>query len=179
MNLVPEKQPNAPSIRAAFEVVQSAVCSTFEELFDLPFFIETLRDDVAVVAALPAELQSAPVARKHFKTWSDLEYYNNMIAPLWQDYKVRPTFRPLSFLETLFLVLPLVIKKLEREQITNHNHCQRKVGELKMSARSSPEQQKNEILTGSLEARKGRLDVKFKICKPRSQIGLFIQCVWS
>ncbi|GAQ88618.1 O-fucosyltransferase family protein [Klebsormidium nitens] len=62
--------------------------STFEELFDLPFFIEALPDDVPVVAALPAELQGAPVARKHFKTWSDLQYYHSMIAPLWQNYKV-------------------------------------------------------------------------------------------
>lgn len=61
--------------------------STFSDIFDEQHFIATLQGDVRVVSQLPKELESAPRARKHFQSWSGVNYYVEM-AQLWQDYQV-------------------------------------------------------------------------------------------
>ncbi|XP_078156564.1 O-fucosyltransferase family protein isoform X1 [Carex rostrata] len=61
--------------------------STFEDIFDEAYFIESLKGDVQVVRGLPKELESVPRARKHFTSWSGAGYYEEM-ARLFKDYKV-------------------------------------------------------------------------------------------
>ncbi|KAJ4766378.1 O-fucosyltransferase family protein [Rhynchospora pubera] len=61
--------------------------STFEDIFDEAYFIETLKGDIRVVKELPKELESAPRARKHFTSWSGSAYYEE-IARLFKDNKV-------------------------------------------------------------------------------------------
>lgn len=63
------------------------MCSTFEDIFDEAYFIESLKGDVQVVRGLPKELESVPRARKHFTSWSGAGYYEEM-ARLFKDYKV-------------------------------------------------------------------------------------------
>lgn len=67
----------------------SSMCSNFSDIFDVQYFIEALRGDVRVVQSLPRELGSAPKAVKQFQSWSNVKYYEESIAPLWHDYKVK------------------------------------------------------------------------------------------
>jgi hypothetical protein len=57
-------------------------------VFDEEYFIKALKNDVHIVKQLPEELQSAQRARKHFRSWSGSEYYEQEITQLWNEYKV-------------------------------------------------------------------------------------------
>ncbi|XP_043698779.1 O-fucosyltransferase 38 isoform X2 [Telopea speciosissima] len=61
--------------------------SVFSDLFDEDHFITTLQGDVRIIKELPKELEIVPRARKHFTSWSSLNYYEEMTR-LWKDYKV-------------------------------------------------------------------------------------------
>lgn len=61
--------------------------STFADIFDEAHFINALQGDVHIVRELPKELESAPRARKHFSSWANVNYYEE-IAQLWKDYQV-------------------------------------------------------------------------------------------
>ncbi|XP_062096636.1 O-fucosyltransferase 38 isoform X1 [Humulus lupulus] len=61
--------------------------SVFSDIFDELHFIETLKEDIRIVKQLPKELEIAPRARKHFTSWSSVNYYEEM-TQLWKDYQV-------------------------------------------------------------------------------------------
>lgn len=62
--------------------------STFADIFDEPYFIQSLQGDVRVVRQLPKELESAPRARKHFTSWASASYYEDLSQRIWKDYQV-------------------------------------------------------------------------------------------
>ena len=57
-------------------------------MFDEDYFMKALRNDVTIIKQLPKELLSIQRARKHFRSWSGAEYYEQEITQLWKDYKV-------------------------------------------------------------------------------------------
>lgn len=62
--------------------------SNFSDIFDVEHFIDALKGDVHVVKSLPQEYLSSPKAGKQFQSWSNVKYYEDVIAPVWRDYKV-------------------------------------------------------------------------------------------
>lgn len=62
--------------------------SNFSDVFDEEYFINALVNDVRIVKKLPKELASVTKAVKHFRSWSGVEYYQEEIAPLWQEFRV-------------------------------------------------------------------------------------------
>ncbi|KAM7518557.1 hypothetical protein LguiB_017519 [Lonicera macranthoides] len=62
--------------------------SNFSDVFDEDHFINSLANDVRVVKELPNELANATVAVEHFRSWSGLDYYQEDIANMWEDYRV-------------------------------------------------------------------------------------------
>ncbi|PKU85138.1 Uncharacterized protein MA16_Dca024999 [Dendrobium catenatum] len=62
--------------------------STFADIFDEPYFIQSLQGDVRIVRQLPKELESAPRARKHFTSWASASYYEDLSQRIWKDYQV-------------------------------------------------------------------------------------------
>ncbi|XWS23927.1 hypothetical protein CRYUN_Cryun28dG0057600 [Craigia yunnanensis] len=62
--------------------------SNFSDVFDEDHFINALANDVKVIKKLPKELSTATKVVKHFKSWSGLEYYQDEIASLWEEYQV-------------------------------------------------------------------------------------------
>ncbi|GLT44851.1 hypothetical protein SLA2020_187260 [Shorea laevis] len=62
--------------------------SNFSDVFDETYFINALVHDIKVVKKLPKDISSATRVVKHFKSWSGLNYYQNEIAPMWEEYKV-------------------------------------------------------------------------------------------
>ncbi|XWS21470.1 hypothetical protein CRYUN_Cryun30bG0057600 [Craigia yunnanensis] len=62
--------------------------SNFSDVFDEDHFINSLDNDVKVIKKLPMELSSATKVVKHFRSWSGLEYYQDEIASLWEEYQV-------------------------------------------------------------------------------------------
>ncbi|KAG0577149.1 hypothetical protein KC19_5G134800 [Ceratodon purpureus] len=62
--------------------------SNFSDIFDVDHFMEALKGDVHVVKSLPQEYLLAPKAGKQFQSWSNVKYYEDIIAPVWRDYKV-------------------------------------------------------------------------------------------
>lgn len=63
-------------------------CSNFSDVFDEDHFITSLANDVKVIRKLPKELATATRAVKHFRSWSGVDYYQDEIASLWEDYQV-------------------------------------------------------------------------------------------
>lgn len=57
-------------------------------MFDEEHFIESLASDVRIVKKLPKELATTTKAVKYFTSWSGVEYYQNEISRLWEDYQV-------------------------------------------------------------------------------------------
>lgn len=51
-------------------------------------FIKTLAKDLIVVKKLPKGISRFIKVVKHFKTYSDMDYYQNEIAGMWDEYKV-------------------------------------------------------------------------------------------
>ncbi|ONK74136.1 uncharacterized protein A4U43_C03F3140 [Asparagus officinalis] len=62
--------------------------SNFSDVFDVPHFIQSLASDVRIVKKLPKELATTMKAVKYFTSWSGIEYYQNEISRLWDDYQV-------------------------------------------------------------------------------------------
>lgn len=63
-------------------------CSNFSDVFDVNHFISALANDVKVIKKLPKELAIATRAVKHFRSWSGIDYYQDEIASMWEDYQV-------------------------------------------------------------------------------------------
>lgn len=62
--------------------------SNFSDVFDEEHFIESLASDVRIVKKLPKELATTTKAVKYFTSWSGVEYYQDEISRLWEDYQV-------------------------------------------------------------------------------------------
>ncbi|KAG2666200.1 hypothetical protein I3760_15G044700 [Carya illinoinensis] len=62
--------------------------SNFSDVFDEDHFINALANDVRVVKKLPKELAAATRAVKHFRSWSGMDYYQDEIASMWEDFQV-------------------------------------------------------------------------------------------
>lgn len=77
------------------------MCSNFSDVFDEDHFINTLANDIKVIKKLPKEFANATRAVKHFRSWSGMDYYENEIGSLWEDYQV-------CFLECFFCMCFLV-----------------------------------------------------------------------
>lgn len=63
-------------------------CSNFSDVFDEGHFINALVDDVKVIKKLPKQLATTSKAVKHFTSWSGVDYYQDEISHLWDDYQV-------------------------------------------------------------------------------------------
>ncbi|KNA22799.1 hypothetical protein SOVF_030690 [Spinacia oleracea] len=61
--------------------------SVFGDIFDELHFMRSLQQDVRIVKELPRLLETVPRARKHFGSWSGMNYYENM-THLWKEYQV-------------------------------------------------------------------------------------------
>ncbi|KAK4387705.1 O-fucosyltransferase 7 [Sesamum angolense] len=62
--------------------------SNFSDVFDEYHFINSLVNDVKIIKKLPKELATSTRAVKHFKSWSGMDYYEEEIARLWEEYQV-------------------------------------------------------------------------------------------
>uniref|UniRef100_A0A1D1XNQ2 O-fucosyltransferase family protein n=1 Tax=Anthurium amnicola TaxID=1678845 RepID=A0A1D1XNQ2_9ARAE len=62
--------------------------SNFSDVFDEEHFIHSLENDINIIKKLPKELATATKAVKHFRSWSGVEYYQDEISQLWNDYQV-------------------------------------------------------------------------------------------
>ncbi|CAK9149046.1 unnamed protein product [Ilex paraguariensis] len=62
--------------------------SNFSDVFDEDHFINSLANDINVVKKLPKELATASRAVKHFRSWSGIDYYQEEIASMWEEYQV-------------------------------------------------------------------------------------------
>lgn len=64
------------------------ICSNFSDVFDEDYFISSLANDVKIIKKLPKDLLNATRAVKHFRSWSGVDYYQEEIASMWEEYKV-------------------------------------------------------------------------------------------
>ncbi|KAJ8625029.1 hypothetical protein MRB53_033559 [Persea americana] len=62
--------------------------SNFSDVFDVEHFISALANDVNVIKKLPKELATTTKAVKHFRSWSGVDYYQDEISRLWEDYEI-------------------------------------------------------------------------------------------
>ncbi|GKV33652.1 hypothetical protein SLEP1_g42132 [Rubroshorea leprosula] len=62
--------------------------SNFSDVFDEDHFISALANDIRVIKKPPKDIPSGAKVVKHFKSWSGLHYYQDDIAPMWEEYKV-------------------------------------------------------------------------------------------
>ncbi|KAL6578367.1 hypothetical protein OROMI_010695 [Orobanche minor] len=62
--------------------------SNFSDVFDEYHFINSLVGDVNIIKKIPKELSTATRAAKHFRSWSGVEYYEEEIVKLWDQYQV-------------------------------------------------------------------------------------------
>ncbi|ONI35209.1 hypothetical protein PRUPE_1G522600 [Prunus persica] len=62
--------------------------SNFSDVFDEDHFINALANDVKIITKLPKELATGTRAVKHFRSWSGMDYYQEEIASLWEEYEV-------------------------------------------------------------------------------------------
>ncbi|KAL3034454.1 hypothetical protein AAZX31_02G195400 [Glycine max] len=62
--------------------------SNFSDIFDEEHFMNSLANDVKIIKKLPKELVNATRVVKQFISWSGMDYYENEIASLWEDYQV-------------------------------------------------------------------------------------------
>lgn len=66
------------------------ICSNFSDVFDEDHFIDALANDVKVIKKLPKDLANATRSVKQFRSWSGLDYYEDEIASIWEEYQVCP-----------------------------------------------------------------------------------------
>jgi len=89
-------------------------CSNFSDVFDEEHFIQSLASDVRIVKKLPKELATTTKAVKYFTSWSGVEYYQDEISRLWDDYQVwclchfGELFAPFFFLPTSLVMFGIV-----------------------------------------------------------------------
>ncbi|KAL1349501.1 hypothetical protein HN51_026004 [Arachis hypogaea] len=62
--------------------------SNFSDVFDEEHFIRSLANDVKIIKKLPQELVNETRIVKYFISWSGMDYYENEIATLWEEYQV-------------------------------------------------------------------------------------------
>ncbi|MED6172560.1 O-fucosyltransferase 7 [Stylosanthes scabra] len=62
--------------------------SNFSDVFDEEHFVHSLANDVKIIKKLPQELVNATRIVKHFISWSGMDYYENEIGTLWEEYQV-------------------------------------------------------------------------------------------
>ena len=62
--------------------------SIFADVFDEDYFINALSNDVKIIKKLPTELATVTRAVKHFRSWSGMDYYQDEIASMWEEYEV-------------------------------------------------------------------------------------------
>ncbi|CAJ2652128.1 unnamed protein product [Trifolium pratense] len=62
--------------------------SNFSDVFDEEHFIDSLANDVKIVKNLPNELVNETRMVKQFISWSGMDYYENEIASLWEEYQL-------------------------------------------------------------------------------------------
>lgn len=62
--------------------------SEFKDIFDLKHFIESLRQDVTIVEALPEHLRSVEPVTKAPISWSKAPYYESELRPLLEKNQV-------------------------------------------------------------------------------------------
>ncbi|XP_050376531.1 O-fucosyltransferase 7 isoform X2 [Argentina anserina] len=62
--------------------------SIFSDVFDEDYFIDALSNDVKIIKMLPTELVTGTRAVKHFRSWSGMDYYQDEIANMWEEYEV-------------------------------------------------------------------------------------------
>ncbi|XP_020202130.1 O-fucosyltransferase 7 [Cajanus cajan] len=62
--------------------------SNFSDIFDEDWFISSLANDVRIIKKLPKKLVNATRIVMQFKSWSGMDYYENEIASLWDNFKV-------------------------------------------------------------------------------------------
>lgn len=62
--------------------------SNFSDVFDEDHFINALSNDVKIIKELPKELATGTRAVKHFRSWSGMDYYQDEIASMWEEYEV-------------------------------------------------------------------------------------------
>ncbi|TQE12660.1 hypothetical protein C1H46_001680 [Malus baccata] len=60
----------------------------FSDVFDEDHFINALANDVKIIKNLPKELATGIRTVKHFRSWSGMDYYQDEIAGLWEEYEV-------------------------------------------------------------------------------------------
>ncbi|KAB1219970.1 hypothetical protein CJ030_MR3G020077 [Morella rubra] len=82
-----------PSVCVLFSTIHAiiifcSICSNFSDVFDEDHFIDSLANDVKVVRKLPKDMATASRAVKHFRSWSGIEYYEEEIATMWEDFQV-------------------------------------------------------------------------------------------
>lgn len=61
--------------------------SNFSDIFDEDWFISSLANDVRIIKKLPKKLVNATRILMQFKSWSGMDYYENEIASLWDNFK--------------------------------------------------------------------------------------------
>ncbi|XP_027330902.1 O-fucosyltransferase 7-like isoform X2 [Abrus precatorius] len=62
--------------------------SNFSDIFDEEHFMNSLANDVKIIKKLPNKVVNATRVVKQFISWSGMDYYENEIASLWEDYQV-------------------------------------------------------------------------------------------
>ncbi|XP_010535316.1 PREDICTED: uncharacterized protein At1g04910 isoform X2 [Tarenaya hassleriana] len=62
--------------------------SNFSDIFDEDHFIVALSNDIKVVKKLPKGIGGVTKVVKHFKSYSGLNYYQEEIARMWDEYEV-------------------------------------------------------------------------------------------
>ncbi|GBG84608.1 hypothetical protein CBR_g38891 [Chara braunii] len=84
--------------------------STFADLFDAEYFIDSLRGDINIVRKLPPGFSKAPRCRKSFRSWAHVWYYETEIVPLLEQCQILRATKTDSRLANNDL--PLDIQKL-------------------------------------------------------------------
>ncbi|KAK7275793.1 hypothetical protein RIF29_16916 [Crotalaria pallida] len=62
--------------------------SNFSDVFDEEHFINSLANDVKIIKKLPKELVNETRIVKQFISWSGIDYYENEIASLFEEFQV-------------------------------------------------------------------------------------------
>ncbi|KAG4389491.1 hypothetical protein GLYMA_06G101200v4 [Glycine max] len=62
--------------------------SIFSDIFDEEWFISSLANDIKIIKKLPKKLVNATKIVMQFRSWSGMDYYENEIAALWDNFNV-------------------------------------------------------------------------------------------